>query len=100
MKSVELNESFTYWKWVNKDVIAIVGDTSVFHLNVYDEKQTTLEKIFERFYTVDHSRSKELSGTGLGLSIVKHAVNLHEGQIEALPSNDGAHFKITLPIVN
>ena len=59
-----------------------------------------LEKIFERFYTVDHSRSKELSGTGLGLSIVKHAVNLHEGQIEALPSNDGAHFKITLPIVN
>ena len=59
-----------------------------------------LEKIFERFYTVDSSRSKELSGTGLGLSIVKHAVNLHEGQIEALPSNDGAHFKITLPIVN
>ena len=59
-----------------------------------------LEKIFERFYTVDPSRSKELSGTGLGLSIVKHAVNLHEGQIEALPSNDGAHFKITLPIVN
>ena len=59
-----------------------------------------LEKIFERFYTVDSSRSKELSGTGLGLSIVKHAVNLHEGQIEALPSNEGAHFKITLPIVN
>ena len=59
-----------------------------------------LEKIFERFYTVDSSRSKELSGTGLGLSIVKHAVNLHEGQIEALPYNDGAHFKITLPIVN
>jgi len=48
LKSVELTETFTYWKWVNKDVIAIVGDTSVFHLNVYDEKQTALDKVFER----------------------------------------------------
>ena len=61
---------------------------------------TNLEKIFERFYTIDSSRSKDLTGTGLGLSIVKHAVNLHEGKIEALPFNDGAFFKITLPIVN
>ena len=59
-----------------------------------------LEKIFERFYTIDTSRSKELSGTGLGLSIVKHAVNLHGGKIQALLCNDGAHFEITLPIVN
>ena len=59
-----------------------------------------LEKIFERFYTIDSSRSKELSGTGLGLSIVKHAVSLHEGKIQALPFNDGAFFEITLPIIN
>ena len=40
------------------------------------------EKIFERFYRVDKSHSKEIGGTGLGLSIVKHAAVYHDAEIE------------------
>jgi two-component system phosphate regulon sensor histidine kinase PhoR len=57
-----------------------------------------LARIFERFYVVDASRSRQLGGTGLGLSIVKHIVLLHNGTIdvESTPGK-GTKFIITLP---
>lgn len=52
-------------------------------------------KIFERFYRVDKSHSKQSGGTGLGLSIVKHAVQYHHGKI-AVKSELGKGTKISV----
>ena len=53
------------------------------------------ERVFERFYRVDKSRSKETGGTGLGLAIVKHIVAIHEAEIR-LDSEMGKGTKITI----
>ncbi len=56
------------------------------------------ERIFERFYRVDKSRSKEVGGTGLGLSIVKHAALTHNAKIElASEMGKGSRFEIRFP---
>ncbi|KAA0944229.1 HAMP domain-containing histidine kinase [Sporosarcina sp. ANT_H38] len=53
--------------------------------------------IFEPFYRVDASRSRELGGVGLGLSIVQSVINKHKGKIEVTDNeNGGTCFKITL----
>ncbi len=57
-----------------------------------------IERIFERFYRVDKSRSRKINGTGLGLSIVKHGVNYHGGTVRAVSSGKGSSFIVELPI--
>ena len=53
------------------------------------------QRVFERFYRVDKSHSKEIGGTGLGLSIVKHGAVLHDARVE-LESTLGQGTKVRL----
>ena len=65
--------------WVGKQMDTpkvIVTDTGI---GIAEEEQ---ERVFERFYRVDKSRSKETGGTGLGLSIVKHGAELSHAKIK------------------
>jgi len=66
----------------NGEVILTVRDTGI---GIPPEHH---EKIFERFYRVDKSHSKQSGGTGLGLSIVKHAVMYHNGKITLKSEKD------------
>ena len=67
----------------NNKTILTVSDNGI---GIPKEHQ---ERIFERFYRVDKSHSKEFGGTGLGLSIVKHAARLHDAEIKLESVPDG-----------
>jgi two-component system phosphate regulon sensor histidine kinase PhoR len=59
-----------------------------------------LDRIFERFYRVDRSRSQDPGGTGLGLAIVRHIALLHRGTVEAEShTGEGSTFTIKIGLV-
>lgn len=57
-----------------------------------------LPHVFDRFYKVDRSRSKDRTGAGLGLYIVKTIINLHGGDISVRSNNGETEFSFTLPL--
>jgi two-component system phosphate regulon sensor histidine kinase PhoR len=65
--------------------IAAYAEGPMVHLTVSDEGEGIapehVQRVTERFYRVDNSRSRSLGGTGLGLSIVKHIVERHRGRL-------------------
>ena len=57
------------------------------------------DRVFERFYRADDSRSRSTGGVGLGLSIVAAVATAHGGTVDARTGPDGgAVFRITLPL--
>lgn len=72
-----------------ENIVVSVSDTGI---GIPPEHHS---RIFERFYRVDKSHSKETGGTGLGLSIVKHAVAYHHGKLK-LDSTSGKGTTITI----
>jgi len=73
-----------------------------FELSINDEgigiHQDEIKYIFDRYYRVDESRSRQTGGSGLGLAIVKAYVQAHKGQIDVKSSlNKGSTFKLIFP---
>ena len=57
------------------------------------------DHIFERFYRVDKSHSREIGGTGLGLAITRNAILLHRGSVKvASTEGEGTSFTVKIPL--
>jgi two-component system phosphate regulon sensor histidine kinase PhoR len=75
-----------------REVVVDVEDTGI------GIPSMSLPRVFERFYRVDRSRSREMGGTGLGLAIVKHVMRAHGGTVDVKSEEGrGSTFTITLP---
>lgn len=86
--------------WVR---VSLDADHKYFYVTVSDSgmgiPQESLDRIFERFYRVDKSHSREIGGTGLGLAITKSAIVMHHGVIKVYSKEDeGTTFSIRIPL--
>ena len=85
--------------------VILDSDHQNFTLSVIDNgigiPEEAMDHIFERFYRVDKSHSREIGGTGLGLSLAKNIILMHRGTIEVESTlGEGTKFIITIPIIN
>ncbi len=83
--------------------VVLDADYQSFLLEVQDTgigiPEEALPRIYERFYRVDKSHSREIGGIGLGLSITKNAVLMHKGSIEvSSKAGEGTVFRVKIPL--
>ena len=88
--------------WVK---VVLDADHQYFTLKVSDNglgiPEDSLAHIYERFYRVDKSHSREIGGTGLGLAITKSAVLMHKGSITVTSSEgEGTSFLVRIPLTH
>ena len=87
--------------WVH---VSLNADHKYFYIRVEDSGIGIPEEdqahIFERFYRVDKSHSREIGGTGLGLSIARNAVIMHRGSIKVYSNEgEGTTFTVRIPLI-
>ena len=98
-----LDNALKYNKPKTKVAISSMKDDSQAVIQVKDNgigiSQRDQRRVFDRFYRVDKSRSRDRGGSGLGLAIVKRVIEDHGGKVtlESAPDK-GSIFSITLPI--
>ncbi len=86
--------------WVR---VSLNADHKYFYVTVADSgvgiPEDNLDHIFERFYRVDKSHSREIGGTGLGLAITRSAVLMHHGAVKVYSKeNEGTTFSVRIPL--
>ena len=81
-----LNNSIKYSSENSLITIDVINNKDNIEIKITDQgvgiDKKHLDRLFERFYRVDESRSRDVGGTGLGLSIVKHIIQMHNGKIK------------------
>ena len=85
--------------------VTLDADHQFFTLEVSDSgigiPEEAQEHIFERFYRVDKSHSREIGGTGLGLAITRSAVLMHRGSIKVSSVlEEGTTFVVKIPLIH
>ena len=86
--------------WVR---VSLDADHKYFYVTVADSgmgiPEDSLERIFERFYRVDKSHSREIGGTGLGLAITRSTIAMHHGVIKVFSKEgEGTTFSVRVPL--
>jgi two-component system phosphate regulon sensor histidine kinase PhoR len=100
-----IDNGIKYGHEAGKIIVEIEEEKKHFHISVEDDgpgiPPEHLARIFERFYRVDKSRSRDTGGTGLGLAIVKHILNAHNSKITVASQIDkGTRFVFRLKKAN
>ena len=88
--------------WVR---VVLDADYQYFTVMVEDSgmgiPEEALERIYERFYRVDKSHSKEIGGNGLGLAITRNIILMHRGTIQVSSvENEGTTFLVKIPLIH
>lgn len=86
--------------WVR---VSLDADHKYFYVTVADSgmgiPEDSIDRIFERFYRVDKSHSKEIGGTGLGLAITRSSIAMHHGAIKVFSKEgEGTTFSVRIPL--
>ena len=86
--------------WVH---VTLNADHKYFYVSVADSgvgiPEESIDRIFERFYRVDKSHSREIGGTGLGLAITRNAIAMHRGAVKVKSEEQkGTTFSVRVPL--